>query len=165
MAAETSGPAIIDVRAMPRGAVLALNNRHAVELSFLDASRLDRLIAASCYARGVGAAEAFLLAFDQDAAYDSPNFLWFRRRWARFVYVDRVVVAGRARGRGLARRLYADFLAWAAAAGHALVACEVNVDPPNPASDALHAALGFAAAGEAALADGKAVRYLTRSLP
>jgi uncharacterized protein len=33
-----------------------------------------------------------MLAFDQDADYDSPNFLWFRERLARFVYADRVVV-------------------------------------------------------------------------
>jgi hypothetical protein len=29
------------------------------------------------------------------ARYDSPNYLWFRNRYQRFVYVDRIVVARR----------------------------------------------------------------------
>jgi predicted GNAT superfamily acetyltransferase len=37
--------------------------------------------------------------------------------------------------------------------------------PPNPASDAFHAALGFAEVGSARLFDGmKTVRYLARPL-
>jgi uncharacterized protein len=41
----------------------------------------------------------------------------------------------------------------------------VNSDPPNPASDAFHAALGFEVVGEAAIHDGaKTVRYLARRL-
>ena len=98
--------------------------------------------------------DAFLLAFDQDAHYDSPNFLWFRARYPRFVYVDRIVVAIAARGRGYARRLYDDLFEHAAAAGHDRVVCEVNTQPPNPASDAFHAALGFVEVGTASVHDG-----------
>ena len=146
-------------------ALLALNNAHAVELSELTVEGLARLFRAAFLVRVAEAGAALLVAFDQDADYDSPNFLWFRRRYDRFVYVDRVVVAPAARGRGLAKALYADLFAAAAAAGHRRVACEVNVVPPNPASDAFHAALGFAEVGRAGLADrGKAVRYLVRSL-
>jgi uncharacterized protein len=79
------------------------------------------------------------------AAYESPNYLWFRQRYRRLVYVDRVVVAPDARGRGYAGLLYADLFDRACRAGHDIVACEVNRDPPNPASDAFHAAQGFAA--------------------
>jgi uncharacterized protein len=43
--------------------------------------------------------------------------------------------------------------------------CEVNVEPPNRASDALHAALGFTRVGWAKIHEGrKTVRYLGRSL-
>jgi predicted GNAT superfamily acetyltransferase len=101
----------------------------------------------------------------ENAAYDSPNYLWFRERYARFVYVDRVVVAPALRGRGYARRLYADLLERARRAGHRVVACEVNIDPPNPASDALHAALGFAEVGRATIREAeKTVRYLARAI-
>ena len=147
-------------------AVLALNNAHAAELSWLGPERLAALLGQAFYARQIGAAAAFLLAFDETADYDSPNYLWFRARYPRFVYVDRVVVEPAARGHGHARRLYADLVARAADAGHGIVVCEVNSDPPNPASDAFHAALGFTEVGAASIHGGaKTVRYLAFPLP
>jgi predicted GNAT superfamily acetyltransferase len=145
--------------------LLALNNAHATALSWLEPGRFADLLAAAYYARRLGPADAFMLAFDERAAYDSPNYLWFRARFPRFVYVDRIVVAPEARGRGLARLLYADLFARARADGHVLAGCEVNLQPPNPESDAFHAALGFTEAGRAAIHGGsKTVRYLTRPL-
>jgi len=147
-------------------AILALNNAHAVELSWLEPARLTTLVGRAFHARRIGAAEAFLLAFDQDADYDSPNYLWFRARYPRFVYIDRVAVAATARGRGHARRLYADLIAAAQSAGHSMVVCEVNSAPPNPASDAFHAALGFTEVGQAEIHGGsKTVRYLMLTVP
>jgi predicted GNAT superfamily acetyltransferase len=156
---------ILDIREMPRHSVLALNNAHAEELSWLEPADLDHLLAQAFYARGVGDSDAFLIAFDQGAGYQSPNFRWFQARYPRFVYVDRVVVAAAARGRGLARALYEDLFGKAAAAGHTIVTCEVNAEPPNPGSDAFHAALGFAVVGSAAIHEGKkSVRYFVRDL-
>jgi uncharacterized protein len=146
-------------------ALLALNNAHAVELSLLDATRLRAMLAQAFHAQRIGAVDAFLIAFDQDASYDSPNFLWFRARYPRFVYIDRIAVAPAARGRGLARRLYADLFDAARHADHMRIVCEVNSDPPNPASDAFHAALEFAEVGHAAIHGGsKTVRYLALAL-
>jgi uncharacterized protein len=146
-------------------ALLALNNAHAQELSWLEPARLTHLVRQSFLARRIGDVDAFLLAFDQSADYDSPNFLWFRERYPRFVYVDRIVVAASARGRGLARLLYRELFAQAARAGHSCVACEVNSAPPNPGSDAFHAALGFVEVGSASIRNGsKIVRYLLREL-
>ena len=146
-------------------ALLALNNEHARELSWLEPERLQHLVEQAFLARRVGNIDAFLLAFDQGAHYDSPNFLWFRSRYPRFVYVDRIVVASAARGRGLARRLYDDLFEQAIAAGHDRVVCEVNLQPPNPASDAFHAALGFVEVGAAKVYDGnRTVRYLSKAL-
>ena len=145
--------------------VLALNRAHETELSPLTPERLEALVAAAFYARALGRRAAFLLAFDQDMDYDSPNFLWFRDRLERFVYVDRITVAPTERSRGLARILYQDLFAWARDRGHARIVCEVNADPPNPGSDAFHAALGFREVGRADLADrGKSVRYLELAL-
>lgn len=146
-------------------ALLDLNNAHAVELSLLDAEGLARLVGKAFAARRVGLADAMLITFDQDADYDSPNFLWFQDRYERFVYVDRVVTGAAARGRGLARRLYDDLVEQARAAGHQLIVCEVNADPPNPASDAFHRAFGFEPVGEALLPNGKTVTYLAFRVP
>ena len=146
-------------------ALLALNNAHAQELSWLEPERLQHLVEQAFLARRIGDLDAFLLAFDRDARYDSPNFLWFCARYPRFVYVDRIVVASSARGRGCARRLYRDLFEHAAEAGYERVVCEVNSNPPNPTSDAFHAALGFVEVGTASVYDGsRTVRYLLHTL-
>ena len=154
-----------DLTGADGAALLALNNAHALELSWLEPERLAHLVGEAFVARRVAVADALLLTFDQAADYDSVNYLWFRERYPTFVYVDRVVVADGARGRGLARRLYDDLFAAAKAAGHQRIVCEVNSDPPNPASDAFHAALGFVAVGVAEIHGGKkTVTYLERAL-
>ena len=146
-------------------AMLALNNAHATELGPLDSGSLARLVAIAMQVRIAGAMDGFLIGLDETADYASPNFLWFRARFDRFAYIDRVVVAEAARGRGIARALYEDFFAAARTAGQARVTCEVNYDPPNPTSEAFHAALVFEEIGRATLADrGKSVRYLSRAL-
>ncbi len=62
------------------------------------------LVDRAFFAGRIGEADAFLIAFDQDADYDSPNFLWFRERFERFVYVDRIAVAPAARVAASPRR-------------------------------------------------------------
>lgn len=146
-----------------------LNNEHAVETSFLTEIELSRLIGMSFYARGfVGdmgnAVAALLIALDSTAPYVNPNFQFFRERHSRFVYIDRLITAGHARRRRLARRLYEDLFEQTKQAGHSVIGCEVNLDPPNPGSDAFHASLGFAEVGRATLANGKTVRYLEMAL-
>jgi len=146
-------------------AILALNNAHSIELSRLDAERLDSLVEQSFYARKIGTVEAFLLVFDHTARYDSPNYLWFSQRFPRFVYIDRVAVAPAVRGRGYARLLYSDLFDKARSVAHNLVVCEVNSDPPNPASEAFHARMAFDEVGRASiLHGGKTVRYLARAI-
>ena len=153
-------PADLAGSARLTAALLALNNAHELELSRLTAERLRHLVSNTFLAKRIGQAEALLIAFDQDADYDSPNFLWFRSRFATFVYVDRIVVAAEARGRGHAGRLYRDLFACAAQAGHNRIVCEVNLKPPNPLSDAFHAALGFSEVGRGSVNSDKVVRYL-----
>ncbi|MGI4747061.1 MAG: GNAT family N-acetyltransferase [Janthinobacterium lividum] len=144
--------------------LLALNNAHAEQTSLLGPVRLQRMIAGAFRVATIGDIECFLIAFDQDADYDSPNFLWLRARHDRFVYVDRIVTAPEARNRGHAARLYRDLFAQGTVAGHDRVLCEVNRVPPNPGSDAFHERLGFTEIGQATSAAGKTVRYLERRL-
>lgn len=157
-------PADYRTDAALRAAMLALNNAHAVELSWADEARLGMLVDEAFHAARVGMIDAMLLAFAPGAAYDSVNFQWFAGRYASFVYIDRVATAPEARGRGYARRLYADLFEAAREAGHERIVCEVNADPPNPASEAFHRALGFAPVGEALLENGKTVTYLALEL-
>jgi uncharacterized protein len=144
-------------------AILALNNAHAAELGVTDEAGLAQLLANAAHARTIGDAEAFLIAFDHQTPAQGPNHAWFLTRRPRFLYVDRVCVAPRARKQGLARALYEDAFAVARARELPIICCEVNLDPPNPSSHAFHTALGFAETGRAYLPDrGKTVRYLER---
>jgi predicted GNAT superfamily acetyltransferase len=152
---------IRDLAPADLAAVLALNNAHGAEVNELTAARLAELIAVAARARVVEGGSAFLIAFSEATPALGPNHAWFLTRWPRFLYVDRVVVDAPARGRGLARALYDDL---ASIADGRPLCCEVNIDPPNPASLAFHARLGFVACGEAIdPRNGKRVRYLTRT--
>jgi predicted GNAT superfamily acetyltransferase len=160
--------------------LLALNNAHAVQLSMLTLTELEQLIRASFHSAAINEADALLIAFDQSSHYDNENLRWFHAYFEKkypaesnepskndrkFVYVDRVVTSPAARGRGYARALYRDLFQRAKTAGHTRIVCEVNLDPPNPISDAFHATLGFSEIGRAIIRNGaKTVRYLLRPL-
>ena len=147
-----------------RESLLKLNNRSAIETSRLESGRLIELVAGAFAALHVPEAQALLITFNQNATYDSPNFLWFHEHYERFVYVDRIVVAESARGQNFARRLYHQLFDLAREAGHSTIVCEVNSNPPNPSSDAFHARMGFEQVGSAKLNKDKSVRYLLKAL-
>jgi predicted GNAT superfamily acetyltransferase len=163
-----SDPSIVPIATQDdtvQAALIALNNANSRETSFLTAERWRMLVERAFAATCVGDAAAFLIAFDQDADYDGHDFLWFRQQLASFVYVDRIVVAGEQRRKGLANLLYRDLFDRAARAGQQQVVCEVNLIPPNPTSDAFHANMGFTEIGRGTRPDGsKTVRYLMKPL-
>lgn len=147
-------------------AVLALNAEAVHFLSPLDRVRLQQLHAHAAFHRVVddGGVVAFLLALREDADYDSPNFRWFVGHVPQFLYIDRVVVAAPARGRGLGAALYDDIIALAAAHGVPRLTCEFDIDPPNPASEGFHARYGFREVGRQRLASGKQVSLQARAI-
>jgi predicted GNAT superfamily acetyltransferase len=129
--------------------ILALNESGLPHVNRISAGDLAEFAAQSCYFRIAREDEnpaGFLLAFSQRASYHSPNFLWFRDRYPRFVYIDRIVVAPSQRRLGVGRQLYADIERVASALAPDLT-CEVNLDPPNPGSFAFHERFGFCEVG------------------
>jgi uncharacterized protein len=155
---------IDDRSLLDRTLVLSLNNAHAEETSALDCAGLSALLEMSFYARGIDRGEtAFLIALDQNAPYANPNFRWFKELHTSFVYVDRIIVAASARGRGIARILYDDLFTVAQRAGQERIVCEVNLNPPNPTSHAFHLKMGFKEVGRADIHFGtKTVCYFER---
>ena len=130
--------------------VLRLNEESVKFLSPMNAERLALLQGQSAYYRVLeieGRVAAFLLAFREGAAYDSPNYRWFAARYPQFLYIDRVVVSSSMQGRGAGRLLYADLFQFARASGVNLVTCEFDLDPPNPVSMRFHEQLGFVEVG------------------
>lgn len=145
--------------------LLHLNNASARETSLLTAQRFSQLIDAASIALFVPPSAALLLAFAHRDDYDGTHFGWFRRRMDRFIYVDRIVVGAAWRRYGLARMLYREVFQQAAQRDLGRVVCEVNVEPPNPTSDAFHSSLGFEEVGRATIDGGaKTVRYLCAKL-
>jgi predicted GNAT superfamily acetyltransferase len=139
-------------------AILALNEAFVAVLSPLDGARLARLHAQAALHRVIerdGRIEAFLLAFREGADYDSPNYRWFAQRYPRFLYVDRIVVAGSTQARGAGSRLYRELYALAVHDAVPLITCEFDVEPPNPASERFHARLGFRDVGRLPLLGGR----------
>jgi uncharacterized protein len=144
---------------------LAINRECESQLWPLTESELRELLDIAYHVKVTNDGLGMLLAFDERAPYDNPNHQWFRERYSQFVYVDRVAVSEKGRGRGIARSLYEELIAKARADGHAVLCAEIYSDPPNPKSDAFHEAMGFAEVGTAFLADrGKSVRYLVKRL-
>ena len=90
---------------------------------------------------------ALLVAFLPGADYVSENYRWFGARYGRFIYIDRIIVAPRARGAGVARALYGDLEAYIDGRADRMT-CEVNIRPPNQPSAQMHQRLGFVEVGQ-----------------
>jgi uncharacterized protein len=138
--------------------VLALNEESVRFLSPLSLERLAALdreaelhLVLEQSARVVG----FLLAFREHASYDSVNYRWFEQRYPSFLYIDRIVVSQSMQARGAGTLLYQRAFSHAAESGIAILACEFDIDPPNPASARFHAKFGFREVGRQSVADGR----------
>jgi predicted GNAT superfamily acetyltransferase len=131
-------------------ALLRLNEESVSVLAPLSRDRLESLHRCAAYHKVVldgGAVAGFLLAFADGSDHDSPNFRWFAERGGGFIYVDRVVVAASRRRSGVGSLLYGDLFALARDRGWDCVTCEIDADPPNPASERFHERLGFVEVG------------------
>lgn len=130
--------------------ILELNEESVQFLSALSLERLAVLHGQSAYhrvAESSGRIVAFLIAFREGLAYDSPNYRWFASRFERFLYIDRIVVGSGQQGLGIGKRFYSDLLAFAATTQAGLVTCEFDIVPANEQSRRFHAAFGFTEVG------------------
>ena len=137
--------------------ICALNLAEVQHTSPMDAPRLAELNALSCYHKVAsldGVVSAFLVAMCSGSPYKNDNFEWFSKKFARFVYVDRVVVSSASRGLRLGSLLYEDVFRYARSNAIPLVTCEYNLVPPNEASRHFHEKFGFEEKGTQWVANG-----------
>ena len=138
-----------DAVAGDHSAILALNNGAVPHVNVLSVEEFAWLAGHANFFR-LAEDDAGLLGFALvlpcGVDYWSDNYKWFAARYDRFVYLDRVVVAERARRRGVGRALYEALFAFVRGTWPR-VTLEVNLRPPNPGSERFHAQLGFITRG------------------
>lgn len=146
--------------------LLLLNAASVQELSPLDEPRLIYILALahSCLVveSDDGEVVGFAIAVAPGANYDSANYAWFQQRYERFLYLDRIAVASDSRRQGVGAQLY-DAMEHEAVAFERMV-CDVNIEPPNEASLAFHAARGYGEVGQLAHGDVKTVALMSKEL-
>jgi predicted GNAT superfamily acetyltransferase len=149
--------------------VLRINAGSRPGVAPLDPVELQRLQSlsdlhrvANAAASGAGLA-GYVLAFDRAAAYDGEEFLALRKLLpGPFLYIDQVAVSVDHRRCGVAVALYRSLEASAATSG--VLCCEVNLQPPNPASSAFHRAAGFEVVATMLTADGREVEFMKKAV-
>ena len=154
-----------DAGAADHPAVLAMNNTAVPNVNALAPNEWEWLVANAAYFRVCEDAEGvtgFVLCLPSDVEYWSENHKWFLARYDAFLYLDRVVVAERARGRGIGALLYADLHEFAEGRWPR-VTLEVNLEPPNRGSVRFHERLGYERVGTREYGE-HAVAMYTRSL-
>jgi len=156
-----------DAVAADHAAVLALNNTAVPHVNALSAEEFAWLASHANFFRVAEDAEGlvgFTMVLPSGLDYWSDNYKWFAARFDRFLYLDRVVVDERGRGRGAGRALYDALFAFGAGAWPR-VTLEVNLRPPNPGSEVFHQRLGFTTLGVREYNDGaNAVLMMERVL-
>lgn len=139
-----------DVREHELDAVLALNNAAGPTILPMDAAKLRFFWEHAEYFRVAeqeGVITGFLIALSHDAPHDSPNFRWFRERYERFLYIDRIVIARPRQGHGRGRAFYADVQSFAEVRWP-LLCCEVFLQPGTNHALLFHGSFGFREAGQ-----------------
>jgi predicted GNAT superfamily acetyltransferase len=156
-----------DIRPPDIGEIVLINHAASPGVATLDLAAAETLIAAASVAWAAVESErivGYLIAMLPAVQYDGDEFLWFKRRGADFVYVDQIALAARCRGRGIGRVLYESLEKWARGNGGRTLACEVNLEPPNPGSLAFHARCGFIEVGRMLTSDGRHAALLERDI-
>jgi predicted GNAT superfamily acetyltransferase len=158
---------IRDIRPSDIEDVLCINEDSSPGVCQLTLAGAERLITGATLAWAAVAKEGvagYLIAFMDSASYAEEEFAWFKARDRDFVYIDQVAVAPSHRGRGVGRALYLALERWGARKLCRSMACEVNLEPPNPGSLAFHRSYGFIEIGRMHTADGRRVALLRKEV-
>ena len=93
-----------------------------------------------------GQPAGLVVVLSDKCGYPSDYYRWFTVRYENFMYVDRIVVAHWARGRGVAQALYSEIDRLAHELNVAIVS-DVYCEPPNTPSLNFHRKVGFQEVG------------------
>jgi predicted GNAT superfamily acetyltransferase len=125
--------------------LLDINNSAIPDINALDTHKAQWLTAHAVVpglALLEGQVAGIVVVLSDQCEFDSDYYRWFTARYENFLYIDRVIVAAWARGRGVAKKLYQQVEQVAREHSLAIVA-DVYSDPPNTPSLNLHRAMGY----------------------
>ena len=126
--------------------VLALNEKALPHVSSVALEDMMRFLEQAAYFKIIGGYKGFLIALRLGLDYASDNYHWLSNNFDDFLYIDRIVIAEDARRQGLGSQLYKDLIKTARRCSPRLN-CEINSQPPNFQSMALHEVFGFSSVG------------------
>ncbi|SDB61391.1 GNAT family N-acetyltransferase [Butyrivibrio sp. INlla16] len=86
--------------------------------------------------------------------YDFKSYRWFKERYSKFLYIDRVVVDKKYWKKGLGRKLYQYAFDYAKVNDIEIVGAAITTIPYNKESLAFHAKQGFHEVGEQLIRGG-----------
>lgn len=155
-----------DIETEDLAAVLALNNAAGPGIVPIEPQRMRQLFDVARYFRVAlyqGELAGFLIALSPEADYDSPNFLWFRERYADFLYIDRIVINSRFRRHGIGRVFYADVLSFAEVR-YPILTCEVFIEPRDDVSLVFFGTNGFQEVGQQVLPNTRRVSLMVKEM-
>ncbi len=140
------------------GLIAQINNSEIPNVTVISSKELIKLSKQAFHFRVAESTSheiaGFVLALDEVAVYPSLNFQWFKSRYSKFSYIDRIVVSSSHKRRGLGRLLYED-LQKAAKTRSPILCCEINIRPPNSDSLNFHKQFGFRGVGVQETEGGK----------
>lgn len=138
--------------------ILELNNRESKWVGTKDIDFFQRYMNISFFsvAEYNGKIVGFLMAMDQNTEYDSINFLWFKERYNKFFYIDRVIVDESIRGKGIGSLLYRELMN---KRENIPLVAEVSIEPSNEGSVIFHDKIGFREVGKLKSGDKKVRMY------
>lgn len=106
----------------------------------------------------------YLIAYTDRDIYNGDEFVWFRRHFANFLYIDQVAVAKSKRRTGVGSLFYQFVEQFARQRGLTSLVGEVNLEPPNPVSLNFHAQNNFVEVGVMDTSDGRKVSLRRKEL-
>ncbi len=107
-----------------------------------------------------GQIEGFCMILSPHSSYQSPNYLYFKKQYSDFIYLDRIALSSTVQGQGFGPLLYA---AIEQRLKPTLFTLEVNIKPRNEGSLRFHLREGFKVIAEEETRPGKVVALMARS--
>ncbi len=152
----TDIPAVVAINATGRPGVYPLTPETVVEVlasaSYVMVADLD------------GQVVGYVIGYTTNDVCEGDEFAWFQAHIPQFLYIDQIAVMPTARRLHVGAQLYAHATFHACTHDIPALVCEVNLDPPNPASLCFHRRLGFLEVEMMTVQDGRTVLLYQKEL-